>query len=711
MPAIRQVCHAEQIDFGTLSAVKELRERSRSVKTFELAVRKCHSLNTAAIFMGPREHGELHKGDDVEQFVQESIDVSDPKSDTEPDDSDGDPESEPESDPDGWADELIAEVEVLSPNTHVDIIRALIARNGLHYQGAPISPGTGGLNGRTKFDMLQEVRQAVGAAPLPDSALRGKRSKPDVPMGKPVTKSPGRRINFGSPARPEPVIGQPSCGFMWLLPVMLAQLFMVGLSMHANGNFVSCRTISPSWVCASLGYADPAHAITPNTVTPKLGDLNLPRDDGFAREPGAPQSEKVGHTHLAGLTGSQAGAEILTGLHLLFPALVCLVLLLHSLGVTVKFAESRLARSARAWVARRDPLRATTSRRDAQRHVRDRRAPTVRSSSRFLSTLGEAPLWLSLLLLMHEIAIHVVPYLFALSIGTLLMSILRCVQAPLIVRGVRAVYDSWLMTPARVLLRIAVNVIVITAYLGYHLLINTFVSESSAWPPAKLAPSSPSRSRLGAALTTAMVTVRALLHATCMDLRRWGGVALDNVFTSSPTPTDPSKVKCVKQKRLKPRALHAFNDKASISLLARAAQPPDVKVKLDSKRSTGRAEVKLDSKRSTGRAGRALLAGHAFLDKVLHATPAPIGAANSICWGVIDSRCSWHCHPHIDDLINRRPCNDTMAGIDGKPQRVKCIGDLPALARDSSGMWRRIIIRDVRCVPSFTDTLISVDQF
>ena len=250
MPAIRQVCHAEQIDFGTLSAVKELRERSRSVKTFELAVRKCHSLNTAAIFMGPREHGELHKGDDVEQFVQESIDVSDPKSDTEPDDSDGDPESEPESDPDGWADELIAEVEVLSPNTHVDIIRALIARNGLHYQGAPISPGTGGLNGRTKFDMLQEVRQAVGAAPLPDSALRGKRSKPDVPMGKPVTKSPGRRINFGSPARPEPVIGQPSCGFMWLLPVMLAQLFMVGLSMHANGNFVSCRTISPSWVSA-----------------------------------------------------------------------------------------------------------------------------------------------------------------------------------------------------------------------------------------------------------------------------------------------------------------------------------------------------------------------------------------------------------------------------------------------------------------------------
>ena len=56
-----------------------------------------------------------------------------------------------------------------------------------------------------------------------------------------------------------------------------------------------------------------------------------------------------------------------------------------------------------------------------------------------------------------------------------------------------------------------------------------------------------------------------------------------------------------------------------------------------------------------------------------------------ICWTVIDSGCSWHCHPHFEDLINTRKCDDTMSGIDGKPQRVKCIGDLPALARDHSG--------------------------
>ena len=82
-----------------------------------------------------------------------------------------------------------------------------------------------------------------------------------------------------------------------------------------------------------------------------------------------------------------------------------------------------------------------------------------------------------------------------------------------------------------------------------------------------------------------------------------------------------------------------------------------------------------------------------------------------VCWTIIDSGCSWHCHPHIKDLINRRPCNDTLTGVDGKPQKVSCIGDLPALARDHLGVWRRIVILNVRCVPTFGETLLSVDQF
>ena len=102
-------------------------------------------------------------------------------------------------------DELMADVEALTPNAHVGVIRALIARHDLYYRGAPISPGTGGRNGRTKFDMLQEVRHAVGADPLPDSALRARRARPDVPMGKPVARPDGHRIDFDSPKAPRSV--------------------------------------------------------------------------------------------------------------------------------------------------------------------------------------------------------------------------------------------------------------------------------------------------------------------------------------------------------------------------------------------------------------------------------------------------------------------------------------------------------------------------
>ena len=122
-----------------------------------------------------------------------------------------------------------------------------------------------------------------------------------------------------------------------------------------------------------------------------------------------------------------------------------------------------------------------------------------------------------------------------------------------------------------------------------------------------------------------------------------------------------------------------------------------------------------------GRNGRALLGGvnrdhlgaRAKPSSLLPISPTQVKPDfyAMLVWAVIDSGCSWHCHPYADDLINTRPCNDTMTGIDGKPQSVTCIGDLPALTRDHLGTWKRIIIRNVRCVPTFSDTLISVDQF
>ena len=77
---------------------------------------------------------------------------------------------------------------------------------------------------------------------------------------------------------------------------------------------------------------------------------------------------------------------------------------------------------------------------------------------------------------------------------------------------------------------------------------------------------------------------------------------------------------------------------------------------------------------------------------------------------VLDSGCTMSCHPVESDLINRRSTNETITGIDGIPKRAKCIGDLPITATDKDGNKRNILIRNVRCVPSFTDTLISIDE-
>ena len=88
------------------------------------------------------------------------------------------------------------------------------------------------------------------------------------------------------------------------------------------------------------------------------------------------------------------------------------------------------------------------------------------------------------------------------------------------------------------------------------------------------------------------------------------------------------------------------------------------------------------------------------------------GAAVSLMiHAVMDSGCTLHCHPTQSDLINFRPMREVMVGIDGARCDVIGIGDLPIVAKDYSGARVNLLIRNVRCVPSFTDTLLSVEQF
>ena len=84
---------------------------------------------------------------------------------------------------------------------------------------------------------------------------------------------------------------------------------------------------------------------------------------------------------------------------------------------------------------------------------------------------------------------------------------------------------------------------------------------------------------------------------------------------------------------------------------------------------------------------------------------------STILWLVMDSGCTLHCHPHQADLINFRPLSERMVGIDGKACDVIGIGDLPVVAKDTHGAYQKLLIKDVRCVPQFTDTLLSVEQF
>eukprot|EP00965_Chrysotila_dentata_P031700 1057712-Pleurochrysis_carterae.AAC.1 len=54
--------------------------------------------------------------------------------------------------------------------------------------------------------------------------------------------------------------------------------------------------------------------------------------------------------------------------------------------------------------------------------------------------------------------------------------------------------------------------------------------------------------------------------------------------------------------------------------------------------------------------------------------------------------------------------DEVISGVDGKPQRVSLIGDMPIDAVDSRGNIQRLTLCNVRCVPSSRDSLLSVSQ-
>ena len=76
----------------------------------------------------------------------------------------------------------------------------------------------------------------------------------------------------------------------------------------------------------------------------------------------------------------------------------------------------------------------------------------------------------------------------------------------------------------------------------------------------------------------------------------------------------------------------------------------------------------------------------------------------------IDSGCTGSLTHHRSALINTRPCDDSYAAADGTIAKASCIGDMPVTVRDARGKPYTVTFRNVRHVPDFKYTLLSVAQ-
>ena len=75
-----------------------------------------------------------------------------------------------------------------------------------------------------------------------------------------------------------------------------------------------------------------------------------------------------------------------------------------------------------------------------------------------------------------------------------------------------------------------------------------------------------------------------------------------------------------------------------------------------------------------------------------------------------DSGCTGSNTPHLHLLANHRPCDEIYSQANGNISRCEAIGDLPVIVRDKQGATVRLTFTNVRCVPDFKFSLLSVKQ-
>jgi hypothetical protein len=76
----------------------------------------------------------------------------------------------------------------------------------------------------------------------------------------------------------------------------------------------------------------------------------------------------------------------------------------------------------------------------------------------------------------------------------------------------------------------------------------------------------------------------------------------------------------------------------------------------------------------------------------------------------LDSGCTGSCTGYLDRLINIRPCKEVYAQANGRLSYCQWKGDMPVFVKTSADTVVSLTISNVRYVPDFKYTLLSVKQ-
>ena len=77
---------------------------------------------------------------------------------------------------------------------------------------------------------------------------------------------------------------------------------------------------------------------------------------------------------------------------------------------------------------------------------------------------------------------------------------------------------------------------------------------------------------------------------------------------------------------------------------------------------------------------------------------------------VLDSGCSASLTHKSSIVINKRPCDEVFGQANGHATQCESIGDMPVLMRDDAGRFVQLVFTNVRVVPAYKFTLLSVTQ-